>query len=174
MPDWFTRSPVYKRRFHFRVRIGRPNRTECTAVERFRLPLVQFPRDVSISVGRRAPFRCIQFRDPLRPPPLPPSHPHLRDTYRRCQIPLFSIRWWINSSYPKLSYAVYDCCIRSRRKLRLPVAMERNDLQRSHISLSLYLSLLSLKECLCKWILRKRFFFWDTRVPEGTRDFQRV
>lgn len=67
----------------------------------FAYAAVQFPRDVSISVGRRAPFRCIQFRGA---PFIPPSR---RDTYRQCQIPLFSIRWWINPSYPKLS-----CCLR--------------------------------------------------------------
>jgi len=60
-------------------RRDRPDRiAKCTAVERFRLPLVQavqFPRDVSISVGRRALFRCIQFHIPPIPCTLPPLFP---------------------------------------------------------------------------------------------------
>ena len=65
-----------------------PTKSQCTAVPRkgfaFTYATVQFPRDVSISVGRRAPFRCIQFHEtPFIPPPF-------RDAYH--QILLFSIR----------------------------------------------------------------------------------
>lgn len=93
-------SSLQARRFHFRIGTGRPNRGvhgrgKVSFASR---AAVQFPRDVSISVGRRAPFRRIRFHDPLHTPPFPSHH---RDTYRRCQIPLFSIRWWINSSYSK-------------------------------------------------------------------------
>lgn len=104
-------------------------KSQCTAAPAkgfaFTYATVQFPRDVSISVGRCTPFRCIQFREtPFIPSPF-------RDTYR--PILLFSIRWWINPSYPKNYHAVYDCCIRFRRKLRLPVVM-KNDLWRNHIA----------------------------------------
>lgn len=40
-------------------------------------------------------------------------------------------------------HAVYNCCIRSRRKLRLPLAMRKNDLWRNHIVPPLSFSLLS-------------------------------
>jgi len=74
-----------------------PTKSQCTAVPRkgfaFTYATVQFPRDVSISVGRRAPFRCIQFHE--TPFILPP----FRDAYH--QILLFSIRWWINPLLPK-------------------------------------------------------------------------
>lgn len=111
-PDWFIRFPVYKRRFHFRAGTG-PTESQsarpwkgfvCLSYKPFNFRATfQF-----LSADARS-FAVFNSTFPPSHAPCPPSSPHHRDTYRRCRIPLFSIRWWINSAYPKLSCAVYDC-----------------------------------------------------------------
>lgn len=132
VPDWFIRVSVYKRRrFHFRIGTRRqPNRSAHHQEKvSFAYAAVQFPRDVSISAGQRASFRCIQFR----------GAPFIS----RPAIHIANARFHYFRSGDRLTppiqnyHAVYDCCIRSRRKLRLPVAMKKNDLWRNHIVLSL-------------------------------------
>lgn len=132
IPDWFIRVSVYKRRrFHFRIgtaddRIAVHDRGKVS----FAYAAVQFPRDVSISIGRRAPFRCIQFR----------GVPFILSAIHIANARFHYFRSGDGLTPPIQNYhAVYNCCIRSRRKLRLPVAMRKNDLWRNHIVLPLSL-----------------------------------
>lgn len=89
-----------------------------------------FVRPYRRSISARRFNFCRPTRVGLSLHSIPRSALHLspRDTYRQCQIPLFSIHG--DGLTPPIQnyHAVYDCCIHSRRKLRLPVVMKKNDL----------------------------------------------
>lgn len=149
-------SVYERRRFHFRIVVHDQGKVSLAYARR-----VQFPRDVSISAGRRASFRCIQFRGaPFI------SRPAIHIANARSHY----FRSGDGLTPPTQNYrAVYDCCIRSRRKLRLPVAMKKNDLWRNHIAP--VSPSLCLKKRSYKWTLHKRFFCRGIGFPEATPDF---